>query len=191
MESINNSLAHLPGVRLIPHSVALHYKSKDADVRKIADTPGVQTVLSGSVVQRGDELSIGVELDDVQNGRQLWGERYNRKLADLLTVQNDIAWERLLKARKSGELSKDINVDDYARYLSLILAGLSIQAANGSTKAELKRISQMGIWVTEACGLVGDGLEREASKNRLRKLGLSRAIYLEPKPRNANNQLAG
>jgi AcrR family transcriptional regulator len=53
--------------------------------------------------------------------------------------------ERLLKARKSGELPKEINVDDYTRYLSTIIAGLSIQAANGSTKAELKRTSQMAL----------------------------------------------
>jgi hypothetical protein len=53
--------------------------------------------------------------------------------------------ERLHEARKSGELSKDINVADYTRYLSSILAGLSIQAANGSTKAELKRTSQMAL----------------------------------------------
>jgi AcrR family transcriptional regulator len=53
--------------------------------------------------------------------------------------------ERLLVARKAGELSKDINVDDYTRYLSLLLAGLSIQAANGSSKAELKRTAQMAL----------------------------------------------
>jgi AcrR family transcriptional regulator len=68
---------------------------------------------------------------------------------DLMTAvrkQNEVAIrERLLKARKSGELSRDINVDDYTRYLSSILAGLSIQAANGSTKAELKRTAQMAL----------------------------------------------
>ena len=68
---------------------------------------------------------------------------------DLMTEvrrQNEVAIrERLLEARKSGELSKDINVDDYTRYLSSILAGLSIQAANGSTKTELKRTSQMAL----------------------------------------------
>jgi AcrR family transcriptional regulator len=53
--------------------------------------------------------------------------------------------ERLLQARKSGELSKDINVDDYTRFLSLMLAGLSVQAANGSTKAELKRTAKMAV----------------------------------------------
>jgi predicted RNA-binding Zn ribbon-like protein len=60
--------------------------------------------------------------------------------------QNQVALrERLLQARKSGELSKDIDLDDYTRYLSTIIAGLSIQAANGSTKAELKRTAQMAL----------------------------------------------
>jgi AcrR family transcriptional regulator len=53
--------------------------------------------------------------------------------------------KRFLQAQKSGELSKGVNIDDYTRYLSTILAGLSIQAANGSTKAELKRTAQMAL----------------------------------------------
>ena len=53
--------------------------------------------------------------------------------------------ERLLQARKSGELPKDINVDDYTRFISLMLAGLSVQAANGSTKTELRRTAQMAL----------------------------------------------
>jgi AcrR family transcriptional regulator len=68
---------------------------------------------------------------------------------DLLTEvrkQNEAAMRaRLLKARKSGELSKDIDVKDYTRYLSSILAGLSVQAANGSTKAELRRTAEMAL----------------------------------------------
>jgi AcrR family transcriptional regulator len=68
---------------------------------------------------------------------------------DLMTQvrrQNQVAIrKRLLEARKSGEFSKDVNVDDYSRYLSSILAGLSIQAANGSTKAELKRTAEMAL----------------------------------------------
>ncbi|MGH9688658.1 MAG: TetR/AcrR family transcriptional regulator [Candidatus Acidiferrales bacterium] len=68
---------------------------------------------------------------------------------DLMTEvrrQNEAAIrKRLLAARKSGEFSKGVNVGDYTRYLSSILAGLSVQAANGSTKAELKRTSQMAL----------------------------------------------
>jgi AcrR family transcriptional regulator len=69
-----------------------------------------------------------------------------RDLMREIRKQNEVAMrERLLQARKSGELSKDINVDDYTRYLSSIIAGLSIQAANGSTKAQLKRTAQMAL----------------------------------------------
>ena len=69
-----------------------------------------------------------------------------RDLMREIRKQNEVAMrERLLQARKSGELSKGINVDDYTRYLSSIIAGLSIQAANGSTKAELKRTAQMAL----------------------------------------------
>jgi hypothetical protein len=60
--------------------------------------------------------------------------------------QNEVAIRKLLlDARKSGELSKNVNVNDYTRNLSSILAGLSVQAANGSTKAELKRTAQMAL----------------------------------------------
>ena len=83
-ESINNSLARLPDLKVIPHSVALHYKGKALDGQKVGDALGVQAVLTGRVAQRGDDLTIGVELDDVRNGKQLWGQQYNRGVADLL-----------------------------------------------------------------------------------------------------------
>jgi AcrR family transcriptional regulator len=69
-----------------------------------------------------------------------------RDLMTAIRKRNQVAIrERLLKARKSGELPRRVNVDDYTRYLSSILGGLSIQAANGSTKEELKRTAQMAL----------------------------------------------
>jgi AcrR family transcriptional regulator len=69
-----------------------------------------------------------------------------RDLMTEIRKQNEAAMrKRLLKARRNGELPKEIAVDDYTRYLSSILAGLSIQAANGSTKEELKRTAQMAL----------------------------------------------
>jgi len=69
-----------------------------------------------------------------------------RDLLREIRKQNQAAMrERLRKARRSGELPKGINVDDYTRYLSSILAGLSVQAANGSTKSELKRAAEMAL----------------------------------------------
>ena len=104
-ESINNSLARLPSLKVTPHSVALHFKGKAMDVRKVGDELGVQTVLTGDVRQRGDDLTINVELDDIRNGKQLWGEQYNRKVGDLLAVQRDIAREvsQRLRSQLSAE----------------------------------------------------------------------------------------
>jgi TolB-like protein/Flp pilus assembly protein TadD len=104
-ESIGNSLARLPSLKVIPHSVAFHYKGKTMDVQKVGDALGVQAVVTGRVAQRGDDLTIGVELDDVRNGKQLWGEQYNRKLADLLAVQSDISREvsQRLRSQLSAE----------------------------------------------------------------------------------------
>jgi AcrR family transcriptional regulator len=53
--------------------------------------------------------------------------------------------KRFLVAQKAGEIPDDIDVEDYTRYVSAILSGLSIQSANGVTKAELTRIAQMAI----------------------------------------------
>jgi adenylate cyclase len=92
-ESINDSLARLPSLRVVPNSVAYHYKGKAMDVQKIGESLGVQAVLAGRVRERGDDLTIGVELDDARNGNQIWGQQYSRKLADLLAVQSDIARE--------------------------------------------------------------------------------------------------
>jgi serine/threonine protein kinase/Flp pilus assembly protein TadD len=92
-ESINNSLAQLPNLKVIPHSVALHYKGKQVDVQKVGDELHVQSVLTGSVSPRGDGLTVNVELDDIRDGKELWGQQYNRNPGDLLAIQNDIAKE--------------------------------------------------------------------------------------------------
>ena len=73
--------------------------------KKSATSLASKPCLRADVAQRGDDLTIGVELDDVRNGKQLWGEQYNRKLADLLAVQNDIAREvsQRLRSQLSAE----------------------------------------------------------------------------------------
>jgi TolB-like protein/lipoprotein NlpI len=102
-ESVNNSLARLPNLRVIPHSVALHYKGKQIDSQKVGDELKVQSVLTGSVTPQGDGVRVNVELDDIRDGKELWGQQYNRKPADLLAVQNDIARE--VSQRLSGQTS--------------------------------------------------------------------------------------
>ncbi len=63
-----------------------------------------------------------------------------------MRLQNQAAIRaRLLEARRTGEFPKDENVDDYTRYLSSLLSGLAVQAANGATKAELKRVAAIAL----------------------------------------------
>lgn len=63
-----------------------------------------------------------------------------------MRLQNETAIKaRLLRARKAGEFPQEENVDDYTRYLSTLLSGLAIQAANGSTRAELKRTAEIAL----------------------------------------------
>jgi AcrR family transcriptional regulator len=60
--------------------------------------------------------------------------------------QNEAALRvRLQQASKSGELATEVNIDDYARYLSTLVGGLAIQSANGVSRAEMKRIADMAV----------------------------------------------
>ncbi|HEV2903609.1 MAG TPA: tetratricopeptide repeat protein, partial [Pyrinomonadaceae bacterium] len=90
-ESIINSLAQLPNVKVIARSSVFRYKGQKIDPLKAGQELGVQAVLTGRLVQRGDSLTISTELLDVRENKQLWGEQYNEKVADILSMQRAIA----------------------------------------------------------------------------------------------------
>src|SRR5712671_5717980 len=90
-ESLIFRLSQLPGLKVSPTSSVMRYKGKDTDIAKIASELGVDAVLTGRLVKRGDNLNITVELVDVRNNKSLWGEQYERKMSDLLATQREIA----------------------------------------------------------------------------------------------------
>jgi TolB-like protein/Tfp pilus assembly protein PilF len=92
-ESIINSLSQLPQLRVMARSTVFSYKGKDVDPRKVGHDLGVGAVLMGRLIQQGDNLTIRTELVDVSDGTELWGQQYNRKLADVFAVQEEIARE--------------------------------------------------------------------------------------------------
>ena len=89
-ESIINNLTQLPKMRVIARSSVFRYKGRGADPLAAGRELGVRAVLTGRIMQRGDNLAISVELVDVKDNMQLWGEHYERKVSDLLTVQQEI-----------------------------------------------------------------------------------------------------
>jgi adenylate cyclase len=98
-ESIINSLSQLPNLKVMSRNSVFHYKGKEMDAQAIAKELKVQAVLAGRMTQRGDGLSISVELINAQDNSQIWGQQYNRKLADVFAVQEEIAKEISEKLR--------------------------------------------------------------------------------------------
>ncbi len=104
-ESLIYRLSQLPHLKVSPTSSVMRYKGKATDIKTIAGELGVSAVMTGRIVQRGDNLTISVELVDARNNKLLWGEQYERKLSDLLATQREIITEitQKLKLRLSGE----------------------------------------------------------------------------------------
>jgi len=98
-ESIIHSLSQLPQLRVMARSTVFSYKGKDVDPRKVGNDLGVGAVLMGRLIQQGDNLAIRTELVNVADGTELWGQQYNRKLADVFAVQEEIATEISEKLR--------------------------------------------------------------------------------------------
>jgi eukaryotic-like serine/threonine-protein kinase len=103
-ESLVYRLSQLPNLKVSPTSSVFRYKGKEIDPVKVGQELGVNAVVSGRIVQRGDSLTISVELVDVRSNKVLWGEQYDRKMSDLLATQRQIAREIVenLKLKVSG-----------------------------------------------------------------------------------------
>jgi len=92
-ESIIHSLSQLPNLKVMSRNSVFHYKGKNTDAQAVAKDLKVQAVLTGRMTQRGDAVSISVELINAQDNSEIWGQQYNRKLADVFVVQEEIARE--------------------------------------------------------------------------------------------------
>jgi serine/threonine-protein kinase len=98
-ESLITSLSQLPHLSVKARSSVFRYKGKEVEAQQVATELSVQAILNGRVVQHGDDLTLYLALVDGSNGNQLWGAQYNRKLTDLVTLQNEIARDVSQKLR--------------------------------------------------------------------------------------------
>jgi serine/threonine protein kinase len=107
-ESLINGLSQLPRLTVMSRNSVFRYKGKDADAQQAGKTLNVDAVLTGRVSKRGDGLSISTELVDTRDNSHVWGEQYNRSLAALMDVQEEIARDvsEKLRMRISGEQQK-------------------------------------------------------------------------------------
>lgn len=98
-EEIINSLAGVSGLRVAARSSAFQFNSKSHDAREVGAALNVKTVLEGSVRTAGRRVRVTVQLVDVDNGFQLWSDRYDREMDDIFALQDEIS-EHVVDALK-------------------------------------------------------------------------------------------
>jgi serine/threonine protein kinase/tetratricopeptide (TPR) repeat protein len=124
-DSLINSLSQTSKLRVIARSSVFSYKGKEVDPQTIARELNVEGIVTGRITQRGDNLSISVELTDARDKSHVWGEQYNRPVSDLLAVQEEISREisNQLRLNLTGEEQKRLgkryteNTEAYQLYL--------------------------------------------------------------------------
>lgn len=124
-DSLINSLSQLPDVTVKAHNSVFRYKNTEIEPQRVGSELSVEAILNGRVVQRGDSLTLYLWLVDARNGNQVWGEQYDRKVSDLLSLQRDIARDvaEKLRLKLSGtaadRVTKDYtaNAEAYQLYL--------------------------------------------------------------------------
>lgn len=124
-ESIINSLAQLPQLRVMARSTVFRYKGREVDPQEVGRDLNVRAVLAGRALRVGDRLIIKTELVDTTDGAQIWGEQYNRSPSDILVVQEEIAKEisEKLQVKLTAQEQKRLikryteNTEAYEAYL--------------------------------------------------------------------------
>jgi serine/threonine protein kinase/Flp pilus assembly protein TadD len=90
-EEIINSLARVPGLRVISRTSAFAFQGRELEVTEIGRRLRVGTALEGSVRKAGDRVRITAQLVSAEDGYQLWSKRFDRELADVFAIQDEIA----------------------------------------------------------------------------------------------------
>ena len=124
-ETLIGSLSQLPNLNVKGRSSVFRYKGKDIDTKTLGKELGVQAVLYGRVIQRGDQLTLSLELLDAVTENVIWSGKYDRKQADVVSLQSEIARDvsNKLKSKLSGaevakvEKRNTANPEAYRLYL--------------------------------------------------------------------------
>jgi TolB-like protein/Tfp pilus assembly protein PilF len=104
-DSLINDLSEIPQLKVMSRNSVVRYKGLTVNAKKVAESLRVGAVLTGRMVQNGDTLSVSVELVDARDNSHIWGEQYQRKLANVFDLEQNIARDITEKLRLT--LSKE------------------------------------------------------------------------------------
>lgn len=115
--SLVNSLTKLPKLRVVPRSVMVTYKGRNVDPRQVGQELNVRAVVTGRIHRRGDTISIQADLIDLENVSQIWGQHYERRLSDMLLVQEEISRDIFENLRLKLNVEEQKQLEAYRLYL--------------------------------------------------------------------------
>jgi TolB-like protein/DNA-binding winged helix-turn-helix (wHTH) protein/Tfp pilus assembly protein PilF len=123
--TLTATLAQVPDMRVIAASTMARYRGRTIDPQVIGRQLAVRAVLTGTLVQRGNVVAIDAELVDTEDGSRLWGAHFERPVADIFAVQDEISREiaRGMRLRLTGEEQNRLarrsteNFEAYTLYL--------------------------------------------------------------------------
>jgi len=124
-ETTINTLSQLPNLKVMARSTVFRFKGGQGDPQKVGRELKVDAVLTGMMNQQQENLLISAELVNVKDGTQIWGHQYNKKLSDLIAVQQEIATQISdhLRVKLTGEQKEKFstnsteNAEAYRLYL--------------------------------------------------------------------------
>ena len=126
-ETLISSLSQIAGLNVKARSSVFRYKGKETDARTIGKELGVQAVLNGRLIQRGDQLTLSLELIDAENENLIWQDKYDRRQADIVKLQSEIARDvsgkLKLKLTSADELKLSKNYTNDPEVYRLYLQG--------------------------------------------------------------------
>jgi len=110
-ESLIASLAHVPDLKVKSRNSVFRYKGKDVDIQQVGKDLTVDALLTGRVAQHGDTIQVSADLTDVRDNTEIWGEHYERKTSDILSLQGQIAGDIAgkLRSKLSGDQKQHVS----------------------------------------------------------------------------------
>jgi len=109
-DTLISSLSQLPNLSVKARSSVFRYKGKETNPQTVGKELNVQAILNGRIAQRDDQLTLTLELVDAQTENIIWSEQYNRKQADLVSLQSEIARNVSTKLRNKLSGSEEQRV---------------------------------------------------------------------------------
>jgi TolB-like protein/class 3 adenylate cyclase len=207
-ESLTTDLSRISGAFVIARNTAFSYKGQTPDIRQVGRELSVRYVLEGSVQRGGKRLRVNVQLIDAENGSHIWADRFEKPIADLFELQDEIVSQLAntlqgeliaIEARRAERSAHPDAMDLYFQGWAYLNRGI-----NPEYNAQARALFARAISIDPNCveALVGSSIaDRQCAVNsftgdsavrmKAAETAANRALSLAPNHARAHGALGG